>query len=121
MAKQKNAISPTREENYPEWYQQVVRAADLAENTPVRGCMVIKPYGYAIWEKMQAELELAREKMRMEAALHASLPGGGGDLGGSVRMGGKIGEEAHHARTFFYSRHRDGTGNRRIRRHALGQ
>lgn len=49
----KTAISPTREENYSEWYQQVVRAADLAESSPVRGCMVIKPWGYAIWENIQ--------------------------------------------------------------------
>jgi prolyl-tRNA synthetase len=53
----KNAISPTREEDYPEWYQQVVRAADLAEVSPVRGCMVIKPWGYAIWENMQKVLD----------------------------------------------------------------
>ncbi|MCC6524174.1 MAG: proline--tRNA ligase [Polyangiaceae bacterium] len=54
---QKSAISPTRTENYSEWYQQVVRAADLAENSPVRGCMVIKPWGYAIWENMQRALD----------------------------------------------------------------
>lgn len=53
----KNAISPTREEDYPEWYQQAVRAADLAENSSVRGCMVIKPWGYAIWENMQRVLD----------------------------------------------------------------
>lgn len=53
----KNAISPTRQEDYPEWYQQVVRAADLAENSPVRGCMVIKPWGYGIWENMQRVLD----------------------------------------------------------------
>jgi prolyl-tRNA synthetase len=53
----KNAISPTRAEDYPEWYQQVVRAADLAENSPVRGCMVIKPWGYALWENMQRVLD----------------------------------------------------------------
>ncbi len=58
MAKQpKNAISPTREEDYPEWYQQVVRAADMAEVSPVRGCMVIKPWGYAIWENFQKVLD----------------------------------------------------------------
>ena len=51
------AISPTRAEDYPEWYQQVVRAADLAEQSPVRGCMVIKPHGYAIWERMQGILD----------------------------------------------------------------
>jgi len=46
-----------RAENYSEWYNQIVSKADLAENSGVRGCMVIKPYGYAIWEKMQAELD----------------------------------------------------------------
>ncbi len=51
------AITPTRAEDYPEWYQQVVRAADLAEQSPVRGCMVIKPWGYAIWENMQRALD----------------------------------------------------------------
>ncbi len=56
MSKQ-NAISPTRAENYPEWYQQVIKAADLAENSPVRGCMVIKPWGYGIWELLQTELD----------------------------------------------------------------
>ncbi len=58
MAKSgKNAIKPTRLEDYPEWYQQVIRAADLAEVSPVRGCMVIKPWGYAIWENMQRVLD----------------------------------------------------------------
>ncbi|HLF67196.1 MAG TPA: proline--tRNA ligase, partial [Gammaproteobacteria bacterium] len=56
-SKPMHAISPTREENYPEWYQQVIAAADLAENSAVRGCMVIKPWGYAIWERMQAILD----------------------------------------------------------------
>lgn len=53
----KTAITPTREENYPEWYQQVVKAADLAEISPVRGCMIIKPWGYSIWENMQRVLD----------------------------------------------------------------
>jgi prolyl-tRNA synthetase len=48
---------PTREENYSQWYNDLVIKADLAENSAVRGCMVIKPYGYAIWEKMQAALD----------------------------------------------------------------
>ncbi len=51
------AITPTRAENYAEWYQQVIKAADLAETSAVRGCMVIKPWGYAIWENMQAVLD----------------------------------------------------------------
>lgn len=46
-----------REENYSQWYNNLVVKADLAENSAVRGCMVIKPYGYAIWEKMQAQLD----------------------------------------------------------------
>jgi prolyl-tRNA synthetase len=54
---QKTAISPTRQQDYAEWYQQVVRAADLAENAPVRGCMVIKPWGYALWENIQRALD----------------------------------------------------------------
>jgi prolyl-tRNA synthetase len=58
MSKQpKTAITPTRAENYPEWYQQVVKAADLAENSDIRGCMVIKPWGYAIWENIQRRLD----------------------------------------------------------------
>ncbi|MFP4673170.1 MAG: proline--tRNA ligase [Opitutales bacterium] len=58
MPKQEQtAITPTRTEDYPEWYQQVVKAADLAETSPVRGCMVIKPWGYAIWENIQRDLD----------------------------------------------------------------
>jgi prolyl-tRNA synthetase len=51
--KPRTAISPTREENYAEWYQQVVRAGDLAEPSPVRGCMVIRPWGYALRENIE--------------------------------------------------------------------
>ncbi len=47
----------TRDEDYSKWYNELVVKADLAENSGVRGCMVIKPYGFAIWEKMQAELD----------------------------------------------------------------
>lgn len=47
----------SRAENYPEWYQQLVREADLAENSDVKGCMVIKPYGFAIWEHMRDTLD----------------------------------------------------------------
>ncbi|MCU0390205.1 MAG: proline--tRNA ligase [Thermoflexibacter sp.] len=48
---------PSRSENYSEWYNELVKKADLAENSAVRGCMVIKPYGYSIWEKMQQTLD----------------------------------------------------------------
>jgi prolyl-tRNA synthetase len=50
-------VLTTKEENYSQWYNDLVSKADLAENSAVRGCMVIKPYGYAIWEKMQAQLD----------------------------------------------------------------
>ena len=53
----KTAITPTREENYPQWYQEVIKAADLAENSDVRGCMVIKPWGYSIWENIHDVLD----------------------------------------------------------------
>lgn len=48
---------PTRSENYSEWYNELVKRADLAENSAVRGCMIIKPYGFSIWEKMQRALD----------------------------------------------------------------
>jgi prolyl-tRNA synthetase len=57
MSKAKTAITPTRAENYSEWYQQVIAGADLAENSPVRGCMIIRPWGYALWENMQRALD----------------------------------------------------------------
>jgi prolyl-tRNA synthetase len=57
MSKPKTAISPTRAENYAEWYQQVIAGADLAENSPVRGCMIIRPWGYTLWENMQRALD----------------------------------------------------------------
>jgi prolyl-tRNA synthetase len=56
MAKELKELTP-RGENYSQWYQDLVIKADLAENSAVRGCMVIKPYGYAIWEKMQRVLD----------------------------------------------------------------
>lgn len=56
MAKELKELTP-KSENYSQWYQDLVIKADLAENSAVRGCMVIKPYGYAIWEKMQRILD----------------------------------------------------------------
>jgi prolyl-tRNA synthetase len=55
--KVQTAINPTREQNFPEWYQEVIKAADMAENSAVRGCMVIKPWAYALWEQMQRVLD----------------------------------------------------------------
>jgi len=55
--KVKTAITPTREEDYSQWYQEVVKASDMSENSPVRGCMVIKPWGFAIWENIQRRMD----------------------------------------------------------------
>ena len=57
MCAEKTAITPTRAQDFPEWYQQVIKAADLAENSETRGCMVIKPWGYGIWELIQQQLD----------------------------------------------------------------
>ena len=63
-------ITP-RSEDYSLWYNDIVQHAELAENSGVRGCMVIKPYGYAIWEKMQAELD---KKFKATGHLNAYFP-----------------------------------------------
>lgn len=68
MSKPTHAISPTRQENYPEWYQEVIKHADLAEHSPVRGCMVIKPFGYALWENIQRVLDKAFKKTGVKNA-----------------------------------------------------
>ena len=61
----------SREENYSQWYNDLVIKADLAENSAVRGCMVIKPYGYAIWERIQAELD---KKFKATGHVNAYFP-----------------------------------------------
>src|SRR4030042_7014146 len=48
---------PSRSENYSEWYNQVILKAELADYAPVRGCMVVRPYGTALWENIQAALD----------------------------------------------------------------
>ena len=60
-------ITP-RSEDYSQWYLDVIAAADLAENSPVRGCMVIKPNGYAIWEKVQQTLDLEFKRKGVQNA-----------------------------------------------------
>jgi len=73
--KERFAISPTRDENYPEWYQQVIKAADMAENSDVRGCMVIKPWGYTIWENIQKNLdEMFKETGHVNAYFPLFIP-----------------------------------------------
>jgi len=70
MAEQ-TAITPTRAQDYPEWFQQVVKHADMAENSPVRGCMVIKPWGYGIWEHIQRQLD---ERIKATGHQNAYFP-----------------------------------------------
>ncbi len=55
--KARTALSVTRADDFPAWYQEVIREADMAENSGVRGCMVIKPWGYGIWERVQKRLD----------------------------------------------------------------
>ena len=69
--KPRTAITPTREENFPEWYQAVVKAADFSENSAVRGCMVIKPYGFALWENIQRALD---DRIKAEGVQNAYFP-----------------------------------------------
>ena len=63
----------SRAEDYSQWYNEIIQGADLAENSGVRGCMVIKPYGYAIWEKMQAELDKKFKETGHENAIFLFL------------------------------------------------
>ena len=67
----KTAITPTRAENFSEWYQNLITAADLAENAPVRGCMTVKPYGWAIWELMRDEMD---KRIKAQGVLNANFP-----------------------------------------------
>jgi len=62
---QKAAVLTPQAEDFPRWYQDVVARAELADNGPVRGTMVIRPYGYAIWERMQAELDATSSARRI--------------------------------------------------------
>lgn len=62
----KRALNVTREENFPAWYQAVVREADMAEVSPVRGCMVIKPWGYGVWELIQRQMDDRIKEMGFE-------------------------------------------------------
>ena len=64
---------PSRAENYSEWYNELVKRADLAENSAVRGCMIIKPHGYALWEMIQSVLDQVsscHRSLRMASPAH---------------------------------------------------
>ena len=67
----KTAITPTRAEDFSQWYQNLIVAADLAENAPVRGCMTIKPYGWAIWELMRDEMD---KRIKANGVQNANFP-----------------------------------------------
>src|SRR5262245_61613950 len=66
-----SAITPTRAADFPEWYQQVVHAAGLAEHSEVRGCMVINPWGCGVWERLQHTLN---EKFKATGHQNAYFP-----------------------------------------------
>jgi len=68
---EQTAITPTRAQDYPEWFQQVIKHADMAENSPVRGCMIIKPWGYGMWENMQRQLD---ERIKRTGHQNAYFP-----------------------------------------------
>lgn len=67
----KTAVTPTREEDFSAWYLEVIRLADLAEHAPVRGCMIIKPNAYAIWENIQNEMN---KRFRQKGVRNAYFP-----------------------------------------------
>ena len=67
----KTAITPTRSEDFSQWYQNLIVAADLAESAPVRGCMTIKPYGWAIWELMRDEMD---RRIKSHGVQNANFP-----------------------------------------------
>ena len=67
MAKELKELTK-RADNYSQWYNDLVSKADLAEQSPVRGCMVIKPYGFAIWEKMKEQLDKEFKKTGVQNA-----------------------------------------------------
>src|SRR6266852_1835102 len=70
MASKKAVLTPQRE-NFPRWYQDIIAKAELADNGPVRGTMVIRPYGYALWERIQAGIDA---RIKAAGASNAYFP-----------------------------------------------
>jgi len=62
---------PKQEENFSDWYNQVIQRAELADYAPVRGCMVVRPYGWAIWENIQSALD---KRFRDTGHVNAAFP-----------------------------------------------
>jgi len=71
MATTRTTVLTPQAEDFPRWYQDVIAKAELAENGPVRGTMVIRPYGYALWERIQAEMDL---RIKAAGAENAYFP-----------------------------------------------
>jgi len=66
-----NEKLPTQQENFSEWYNQVIQRAELADYAPVRGCMVVRPYGWAIWENIQKALD---QRFKATGHVNAAFP-----------------------------------------------
>ena len=62
---------PTRAENYSEWYNQVILRTEMADYAPVRGCMVVRPYGWALWENIQKDLD---QRFKDSGHVNAAFP-----------------------------------------------
>ena len=87
-----------RSEDYSRWYQDVIQAAELADNSPVRGCMVIRPNGYAIWEKIQRDLDdRFKEPGHVNAYFPLLIPKSFLAQGGRARRGLRQGVRDRHA------------------------
>jgi len=71
MATTRTTVLTPQAEDFPRWYQDVIAKAELAENGPVRGTMVMRPYGYALWERIQAEMDL---RIKAAGAENAYFP-----------------------------------------------
>lgn len=71
MAKELKDLTK-RKDNYSQWYNDLIIKADLAEQSPVRGCMVIKPYGYAIWEKCSSNLTVCSKRQAIKMPISRS-------------------------------------------------
>ena len=112
----RTAITPTRADDFPEWYQQVVRAADLAENSDVRGCMVIKPWGFGIWENIQRQLDsMFKATGHKNAYFPLFIPLSFFEAGGGARRRVRQGMRCRHASS-PRSRHRWKNASRAVRR-----
>src|SRR6266496_3767304 len=80
-----------QEDNFSKWYNQVVRKAELADYAPVRGCMIIRPYGYAIWENIQQHLDRRFKETDVVNAYFPLQKAARGRARRGLRAGGRLG------------------------------